>query len=319
MQRPRPSVPRPRPRPSVLVLGDLVVDVVLAPDRPLATGSDVPGTVALRQGGSATTTARWLGRGGARVGLVAAIGRDAAGRGLVATIRADGVVPRVVRLAGERTGRIGVLVAPNGERSFVQDRGAATRLAPEHLRAAWFDRLDLLHLPVYSILEGSLGEAGRRAAALAHASGALVTLDLSSTAPLLAYGRARAMELIESIAPDLILATIGEARALERDEDRLLRLAPAVVLKRGADGATVLHRDPAVADRVARFDVATTPVAAGDTTGAGDAFAGGFILGWLAARAEGASTAVALRRGATLGNRTAARQLTAPRQELALG
>lgn len=301
-------------RPSVLVLGDLVVDVVLAPGRPLETGSDVPGTVALRQGGSATTTARWLGRGGARVGLIAAIGRDAAGRGLVATIRADGVIPRVVRLAGERTGRIGVLVSPNGERSFVQDRGAATRLAPEHLRPDWFARLDLLHLPVYSILEGPLGEAGRRAASLAHDAGALVTLDLSSTAPLLAYGRTRAIELIDSIAPDLILATVGEARALVRDEDRLLRLAPAVVLKRGADGATVLHRE-----RSGRFDVATTAVPAGDTTGAGDAFAGGFILGWLAARAEGASTAVSLRRGAIQGNRTAIRQLTAPRQELALG
>ena len=37
---------------------------------------------------------------------------------------------RVVRLAGRRTGRIGVLVAPGGERSFVQDRGAALLLAP---------------------------------------------------------------------------------------------------------------------------------------------------------------------------------------------
>jgi hypothetical protein len=121
----------------VIVLGDLVVDVVLAPATELVTGTDVPGWVMLRQGGSATTTAR-LGRSGARVTLIAAVGRDAAGRSPLRAVRADGVTPHVARVAGCATGRIGVLVAPGGERSFVQDRGAALRLSPEHLREAWF-------------------------------------------------------------------------------------------------------------------------------------------------------------------------------------
>jgi hypothetical protein len=120
----------------VIVLGDLVVDVVLAPATELVTGTDVPGWVMLRQGGSATTTAR-LGRSGARVTLIAAVGRDAAGRSPLRAVRADGVTPHVARVAGCATGRIGVLVAPGGERSFVQDRGAALRLSPEHLREAW--------------------------------------------------------------------------------------------------------------------------------------------------------------------------------------
>ena len=50
----------------IVVLGDLMLDVVLAPARPLEVGTDVPGRVALVQGGSAATTARWLGRLGAR-------------------------------------------------------------------------------------------------------------------------------------------------------------------------------------------------------------------------------------------------------------
>jgi hypothetical protein len=40
------------------VLGDLMLDVVLAPARPLESGTDVPGRVALVQGGSAANTAR---------------------------------------------------------------------------------------------------------------------------------------------------------------------------------------------------------------------------------------------------------------------
>ena len=63
-------------RPRVIVLGDLVVDVVLAPATELAAGTDGPGRVMLRQGGSAATTARWLGRSGARASLIAAVGRS---------------------------------------------------------------------------------------------------------------------------------------------------------------------------------------------------------------------------------------------------
>ena len=83
---PRAARRRPAVAPAVVVLGDLVVDVVLAPDRDLKRGTDVTGRVVLRQGGSAASTARWLGRLGARSTLVCAIGRDAAGRALVAAV-----------------------------------------------------------------------------------------------------------------------------------------------------------------------------------------------------------------------------------------
>src|SRR6266576_6121531 len=105
----QPSPPR------VAVLGDLMVDVVLAPARPLEAGTDVPGRVMLRQGGSAASTARWLGRLGIRTTLVCAVGRDPEGRALTETLAGDGVRVRATRVAGERTGRIGVLVAPDGE------------------------------------------------------------------------------------------------------------------------------------------------------------------------------------------------------------
>jgi sugar/nucleoside kinase (ribokinase family) len=81
----------------VVVVGDLVLDTVLVPSRPLETGTDVPGRVSIRQGGSAANTARWLARLGARTSLVAAVGRDPNGRALVEEIRSDGVRPRVVR------------------------------------------------------------------------------------------------------------------------------------------------------------------------------------------------------------------------------
>ena len=310
----------PRP-PRIVVLGDLTLDVVLAPARTLERGTDVPGRALLRQGGSAASTARWLGRLGARVTLVCAVGRDAPGRALVAALQRDGVRVRAKRVAGMRTGRIGVLVEPGGERSFVADRAAADQLRPEDLEAAWFSGVDALHLPAYSLLGAPLGDAGLAATRLARAAGALVTVDLASVGPLLERGRRAALAIVRDAGPDLVFATAGEAEALvgARDE-ALLELASVAVVKRGAAGATVLAGRPdAVGTPALRLDFATTTVAATDTTGAGDAFDAGFLAAWLAARRRGAAGPAALRRGAVAGNRTALRHLVTPPGELSLG
>ena len=302
--------------PRIVVLGDLMVDVVLAPARPLRVGTDVPGRVALRQGGSAATTARWLARLGARSTLVCAVGRDHEGRELVAALEGDGVRVRATRVAGERTGRIGVVVAPGGERSFVADRAAADGLAPGDLRASTF-RVDLLHLPAYSLLGEPLGLAGRRAIELARAGGALVSLDLSSVAPLLADGRRAAMRLVRGAAPDVLFATRVEAEALVggRDTTGLGEVAAVVVIKQGRSGASVLARS---ATGPLAFDVATTPLEASDSTGAGDAFDAGFLVSWLTADPSARDRPATLRRAVTAAHRAAARQLSSVPRELTL-
>ena len=147
-----------------------MLDAVIVPARPLERGSDVPGRVALRQGGSAANTARWLARLGVRSTLVTSVGRDAVGRALVDALRKDGVTVRASRASGRPTGRIGVVVMFGGERSFVADRGAADELRPTDLRAGWFDG-DLLHLPAYSLIGSPLGDAGRRGIELARSAG----------------------------------------------------------------------------------------------------------------------------------------------------
>jgi ribokinase len=302
--------------PRVVVLGDLMLDVVLTPTHPLQSGTDVPGQVALRQGGSAATTARWLARLGARSTLICAVGRDNEGRGLVSALDGDGVRVRATRVAGERTGRIGVLVAPGGERSFVADRAAADRLAPADLAAATF-RADLLHLPVYSLLGEPLGRAGRRAIDLARGAGALVSLDLSSVAPLLADGRHAALRLVREAAPDVLFATRVEAEAISggRDTSGLADVAAIVVIKHGRSGASVLARSPT---GPLAFDVATAPLETTDTTGAGDAFDAGFLVAWLSTEPELRHRPAMLRRAVLAAHRAAARQLASVPRELAL-
>lgn len=300
------------------MVGDLVVDVVLKPERALEHGTDVAGRVSFAQGGSAATCARWLARLGARSSMVAAVGRDAEGRALVDVLRGDGVTPRVVRVQGARTGRIGVIVTPDGERTFVQDRGAALRLGPADLKPAWFERADAVHLPIYSLLDEPLGSAGRRSIELGRAAGAAVSIDLASIGPLLAKGRRAARSLVAEVAPDILFATASEAEGLlgKYAVEGLLDVAAIAVVKRGPKGATVLAREDG---QRLRFEIATQPLHISDTTGAGDAFDAGFLVGWFGSRAAGRSVPASLQRAALAGHRAAARHLTAPRQELALG
>ena len=307
------------------MLGDLVLDVVLRADAPIETGTDVPGRVEIRQGGSAANVARWLARLGVRSQLVCAIGRDGAGRSLVAQLRRDDVNVRAVRVAGHRTGRIGVLVAPSGERSFVADRRAATRLEPVDLKNEWFDGLDLIHVPAYSLLVEPLGSAALRAVELARARGARgvrVSVDLASVGPLIAHGHREARELVRRLQPDLLFSTEPEAEALlgRHAPEGLLEEARIAVIKRGPRGARVFARDDNdPAEPPLRFDVATSAITTDDTTGAGDAFDAGFIAGWLNALATGQTGAAALHRATLAGHRAAARHLRSPKTELPPG
>ena len=300
-----------------VVLGDLALDLVLAPARPMEHGTDVPGVVRLHQGGSAANTARWLARLGVRSTLVCAVGRDGPGRALVAALEHEGVTVRAARPAGARTARIGMVVDTAGERSFVADRGAADLLRPADLRPPWFRDAGVLHLPGYSLLGSPLGEAAVRAIVMAREAGARVAVDLASAAPLLARGRPAAHRLVRGVAADLLFTNAAEASAFlgHADLERLLDFAPIAIVKRGAAGATALARQrpgPAL-----RLEIATRPVAAADTTGAGDAFDAGFVAAWLAA--DRATTPAVLRRAVIAGHRAAARQLATPRLELALG
>ena len=56
--------------------------------------------------------------------------------------------------------------------------------------------------------------------------------------------------------------------------------------RQGAYGYLVLARE---GDGRLRFEVATEHIAATDTTGAGDAFDAGFLVGWFTSRAAGKS------------------------------
>src|SRR5437588_534537 len=110
-----------------------MLDVIVRSSEPLSVGTDVPGTVHFRLGGSAANTARAFVALGGQASFIGAVGDDRTGSRLTAGLRASGVSVRSIRLHGTSP-RLMALVDTRGERSFVTDRGVANRLSPAVLK-----------------------------------------------------------------------------------------------------------------------------------------------------------------------------------------
>jgi len=300
------------------VLGDLILDIAAQLARPVVEGSDTPGVIRFRQGGSAANTARRLARLGVRTTFIGAVGRDRWAGPLTDALRGDGVRVRVTRVAGP-TARLVALVAPDGERSFVTDRAAADGLTAATVKPAWLRGADVLHVPAYSLMAGPVAEAVERAAALARGEGARLSIDLASAAPLLAAGRDTMVRRIGRLAPDLLLGNLDEVEALtgSRDGEALLALAPVVVIKTGRAGCRLMTRDAPAAPGL-RLAEPVRERSTADTTGAGDAFDAGFLAVWAGLGPAVRSAERSLVRAARAGHRAARALLAEPRSELRL-
>lgn len=234
-------------------LGDLLLDVIVRVDGPLAPGDDRTATTIAAPGGQAANVAAWAAALGATARVVCRLGDDDAGRLVGQALREKGV-----EVAGPTAGRTGVVVsiAAAGDRTMASDRGTAPELSPHDLDEAWFD-CDVLHISGYALLREPIASAAVTGARLARAHGARVSLDVSSSS--LVDGPFR--ERSRALAPDLTFAT-------EPEQDAVGALETEWVLKRGARGLSAGGRDyPAL------------PVDVVDTTGAGDALAAGFLVG----------------------------------------
>jgi sugar/nucleoside kinase (ribokinase family) len=274
---------------TVVVLGDVMLDVVARSSVPLARGSDAPALVRFAGGGQGANVAAWLAALGTDVVLLARVGDDVAGREAVAELSARGIDVRA-EVDGElATGSCVVVVEPGGERTMLPDPGAND--APVAVPDGLLGPGDHLHLAGYSLLRRGSAPGALAALGAARSAGATTSLDPSSAALL---GRAS----FAGVHVDLVRCNEAELRALTGGEDpeALLALAGEVVVTHGEGGATWT-------DGAEAHAVPSEPAAVVDTVGAGDAF----VAGLLSARARGAGPREAL----SAGCHTAARAVTA--------
>ena len=303
-------------------LGDLLLDVVITPEQPVERGTDVPGTLAFCRGGSAANTTAAFARVGGAASLITSLGDDHWASRLLSSLRADGVRVHAARHHG-LSGRLAALIDDQGERSFVTERGVADALEPSEIEPGWLRGVDVLHVPAYSLFAEPIGSASVRASELARASGVLVSTDLSSQGPLLVFGVRKSRARIAALAPDVLFANRDEAAALSRKPGRrawarLLGQAALVVVKDGVWGCRVLWDESGT---TRQLDVAATRIAERvDTTGAGDAFAAGFLYSLLRSGGrEAMEDGRSLRRAAMAGHGAAGEALRRGRPQLKLG
>jgi sugar/nucleoside kinase (ribokinase family) len=250
-------------------VGDLVEDIAVRLDGPVNLASDTPAIIRRRRGGSAANMAVSVARHGGAARFIGQIGDDAIGNVLVDALQGDGVEV-VVRRSG-RTGTIVVLVDAAGERTMLTDRGACADLADPD--PAWLDGLRALHVPMYSFTGGALASTATTLVGWARERSILVSVDLSSAALIDSMGAVAMSALLAQLRPDVVLANELEAAAFG-GLDALAGVAAAVaVVKQGAQPALVHERAHG-----GWVEVPVPPLAAvRDTTGAGDAFAAGFL------------------------------------------
>ncbi len=250
-------------RPRLLVVGDLVEDVVVWLSGPVRQGTDTPSVTTRSRGGSAANVAV-AAAPYVTTRLLCSVGDDPGGDLLVEQVRRTGVEVLAARTG--RTGTIVVLVAPDGERSFLTDRGAAGEL--DALPAGALGEVDHVHLPLYGLDRDRTGATLRN---LLLSSPVSVSLDASSTAVLERLDDLDS--LVSRSRPTVLFANAQEARLLPwpmLETDVVVKDGARATTVHGADGGVRTYR-PQPVDGVR------------DTTGAGDAFA----AGWLSARLAG--------------------------------
>jgi sugar/nucleoside kinase (ribokinase family) len=270
--------------PRVLVIGDVMTDVIVRPEGPLARGSDRRASIVTRPGGSAANQAAWLACYGVDVDFIARVGAtDAASEN--ARFAALGVAPHLAGDLNRETGRLIAFIEPDGERSFFTDRGANEKLEAGDIPNTLIASASHISLSGYSFFAPS-----PRAAVLdvmQRAGDIPVSVDPASAEFLREVGADNFLAWTKGAA--IVFPNDEEATVLARSADpetqraRLADHFPLVVIKRGAAGA-----DAAQGER--RWRIEAAKVEALDTTGAGDAF----VAAFLAAQIAGAEVSVAL-------------------------
>ncbi len=220
-------------------------------------------------GGSAANVAAGLAGLGHDVALLGSVGDDERGRRAVADLTAAGVDCSLLRTVAGETAVKRLLVDDRGQVTVLAADGANEAFAASDLPERRLAAADHLHLT------GQDPDTARRLAERAVAAGVPISVD---------PGRRIDRPATETVLAraDIVFLNDSEA-ATARREGLLDRTAGATVITQGADGAELKTDETVHSHAGFRSNLV-------DTTGAGDAFAAGY----LSARLDGADREEAL-------------------------
>ena len=229
-------------------------------------------------GGCAVNTAIDLSKLGLNVGVCAGIGEDDAGTFILHNLSEMGVhTSGIVRKTGCNTAYTFIMVRSDGRRRYLHHIGANAVFTETDIPEESLQGGRVLHIGGTFLMPQMDGEATARLLGRAKTHGMITVLDT-------AYNpRVNAGQLIRPALPylDVFLPSIEEAQLItgKSDPEEILKELrsygiPYLAIKLGSEGCLVCHKDTV-------FTLPIYKVNAVDHSGAGDAFAAGFIYGVL--------------------------------------
>jgi sugar/nucleoside kinase (ribokinase family) len=245
-------------------------------DRSAALYDTMPAGIEV-SGGSAANTAAGIASLGGSAAFIGKIRDDALGEIFLHDLRSTGVVYTTSpSTSGPPTARCLILVTPDAERTMNTYLGTAGSLDADDVDSVLVGGARLTYVEGYLVGLPSAEDALAVAVKTAHDAGRRVALTLSDPS-WVALQRDAFTALLPSV--DILLGNEAEALEITGESDLegalrgLTKTCPVVAITRGAAGAVASNGNETVS-------VPAQPVTKlEDTTGAGDLFAAGFLLG----------------------------------------
>ena len=261
----------------VLCLGDIMLDVTAVVGAPINQGVETRAVISTQGGGAAANVASWLAVSGTPAHLIARVGDDPAGKTVLAELDKYGVEHSQTIVPGANTGVVVVLVDALGERTMFPDSGANSGLSLADLPA--LEGFTAVYLSGYPLVNPRSRSGALDILRTVKERGLPVIFDPSTVGVLLEVGLNQVREWLTLV--DVVILNEEEAHFLSGKNNPvdaatdLLTLTPLVVIKRGGQGALA----QALGTQLVQIPAIDVEVV--DTTGAGDAFAAGFIQSWI--------------------------------------
>jgi sugar/nucleoside kinase (ribokinase family) len=245
-------------------------------DRSAAVYDSMPAGIEV-SGGSAANTAAGIASLGGSAAFIGKTRDDALGEIFLHDLRSTGVVYTTTpSTSGPPTARCLILVTPDAERTMNTYLGTAGALDADDVDPVLVGGARLTYVEGYLVGLSSAEDALAVAVKTAHDAGRRVALALSDPS-WVALQRDAFTALLPSV--DILLGNEAEALEITGESDLeaalrgLTKTCPVVAITRGAAGAVASNGNETVS-------VPAQPVTKlEDTTGAGDLFAAGFLLG----------------------------------------
>ena len=272
-------------RPQVVVVGSVMQDLIFSGEELPAAGQTVIARMTRGQGGKGSNQAIACGRTGVPTLFVGATGRDSFADAVKEYYRRARIGCRLIRKPGVTSGTAIVMLDRRGQNQIVIEPGANARFRPSDVPAALLAEARV----VVTQMECDPATTAH-ALKVARRAGATTVLNPAPMRPDFDLALLRQVDVLIPNESEFValVRMLYAAKAPQFDQQALQQLKPAalhalcrqfgvpvLIITLGAKGCFISERDRHV----------VLPAHRGlkvvDTTGAGDAFCGGFAAGWV--------------------------------------